>query len=308
MAKTTFGAELKRMMDERNVSIRELTRRLYGSADNRTQVMRWLAIDTAEQAKGNAIEAASLQRVVEALELPYVDQVFLYGLAGLLPAMVIPGEAEIKERLSEYIPRMEAHPFPAYVLDAIHYRFWLANAEAVTLAGGMERAKHLASRSVFQILFDPALGIIQRVDDAALLQIRRNNIGFFKALNILRRHEPFFMAYPERLRDVDGLNSDAYAEFHRLWDTTPPGDESLPNEDLVIAVGGHGSVVFTIKPEPIVALGDLFHVAWYDVYEAQSRAPVETLFASNGGSGCIRLWEFDGVDLAGSFGMRQSMN
>jgi hypothetical protein len=294
MAKTTFGAELRRMMDERGVSIRELTRRLYGDTDNRTQVNRWLAIDTPDQAKGKSIEAASLQRVVEALGLPYVDQVYLYGLAGLLPAMAIPGEAEIKERLSEYIPRMEAHPFPAYVLDVPNYRFWMANSGVITMIGGMARARQLINMSVFQILFDRKRGISSHLSDEALYKVRYSQISRYKTWNIRRRHEPFFMAYPERLRDLDGLTEEEYGEFEAMWNEISPTDVSLVSfAELEFGLSDSSLQVFAVKPEPLLPLQELFAISWYDVPDPQLREQALAFFAQTDSPRSVCLWELD---------------
>jgi DNA-dependent RNA polymerase auxiliary subunit epsilon len=300
MARTTFGAELKRMMDERGVPVRELTRRLYGEADNRTMVNRWLKIDIHDPQHNYRIEDESLRDIVEALQLNYDDSFYLHGLAGKLPPMRMPRPAQIQRTLTQYEAKLKAHPYPMYVLDVLNFRFWLANAPLIGLIGGLERAHTLAGTSVFQLLFSRQLGVAGQFGDK-LATVQEGQVRRYKAMNRFRRHEAFYMEYPERLRDQDGLTAEEYAEFAALWTTVEPAQDETLYSTLAMQVPNSSTVTFELKVEVIFNLKDLFTVTRFDILEPEWREPVRQVFAALYQGDCLRVWEIDGVDTAPIF-------
>jgi transcriptional regulator with XRE-family HTH domain len=296
MAKTTFGEELRKKRKAQKWNQQKLTVKFYEAEDvSSTTIGRW-------ERGENDPEAENVERLVEIFNLSYPDAMFWYGLAGKLPRLRMPSRRQIIESLETMTNALQEHIYPAYVLDNRHFRFWLINPGTVKLVGGIERAYELAKCSVFQLAFSRHFGIMDTLGDD-LPKIQREQIRRFKALNIYRRHENFYMEYPERLKLKDGLTESEYEVFEKLWNEVEP-DEMLLSDyaklgDMTFNL--HEPVKFRLIAETILHLGNLFSVSWYNIVDKEHEAAAATIFRRANEEECIKVWELPEVNTSELF-------
>lgn len=301
MPRTTFGDQLEKLMKDRDWSAAELSDRIYNdNGHNRTNVKRWLRIGREEaNEKKRQISDDRIQALVEAFELSYQETIYLYGLAGKIPPMRMPSKEQIIRSFEGLVPFIGNFPYPAYILDSRYFRFWLVNHPTVQLIGGRERVNELANCSVFQILFSRRYGIADLFGEN-LERTQKDQIRRFKALNILRRHEAFYMEYPERLRDKDALTDDEYAVFEDMWNAVNPDEEPAANyfaaADLAFDLGAY-QIVFNLTVETVLNLGNLFSISWFHLRNREYEETAKAIFSSNGSRDCVKVWELPGVDM-----------
>lgn len=223
---------------------------------------------------------------------------YFYGLAGKIPSTLTPTLSQIIQSFDTLISGLQNFPFPAYVLDSRYFRFWMINSPTMALIGGFDRVIELANCSVFQLLFSPRFGISILLGES-LRRIQIEQVRRFKALNILRRHEEFYMEYPERLRDKDSLTDDEYAVFEETWNTVSPDSKSAANytvaADLAFDLGEH-RIVFHLTAETVLDLGNLFSISWFNLWNREYEGAARVLFNSAGSQHCVKVWELPDVN------------
>lgn len=305
MAKITFGAQLEKLMEVRDWIPADLSHRIYqDNGKNRNQIERWLKIgkegpnDKRPQITDDRIEA-----LAQAFELSYPDSMYLYGLAGKIPSTRTPSLAQITQSFDTLVSGLQDFPFPAYVLDSRLFRFWMVNSPTIALIGGYNRMLELANCSVFQLLFSPRFGITGLFGDS-LRRIQIEQIRRFKALNILRRHEEFYMEYPERLRDKDGLTDEEYAVFEETWNAVSP--DSRPSANYAAAADlafdfGDQRIIFHLTAETVLDLGNLFSISWFNLWNREYEEVANLLFNSIGKQPCVKVWELPNINTSEMF-------
>lgn len=300
MPQTTFGEQLEKLMRDQDWSSADLSHAIYEDhGRNKTNVDRWLKIGREQPyEKRSQISDDRIQALVQAFGLSYPDAMYMYGLAGKIPPTRTPSIYQIVQSFDELVPGIRDFPYPAYVLDSRYFRFWMVNSPTIRLIGGSDRVIKLANCSVFQLLFSPRYGISNLLGES-LRRIQIEQVRRFKALNILRRHEEFYMEYPERLRDKDSLTDDEYTVFEETWNTVAPDSKSAANysvaADLAFDLGEH-HIVFHLTAETVLDLGNLFSISWFNLWNREYEEAAKALFSSNGSQDCVKVWELPGVN------------
>ncbi|MGQ9910724.1 MAG: hypothetical protein ACUVS2_18010 [Candidatus Flexifilum sp.] len=304
MAKVTFGSYLRELMNQRNWTSELVSDQIYGDqGNNRNAINRWLQIDRTDHTrqKGNYIGEHNIDKLADAFKLSYIDRFYLYGLAGKIPLLPLPSFEEVTQILEPLIPSLETWPYPAYIVDKLHFRFWAVNAATLAVIGGYEKARELANCTVFQLLFAKKYGVTDLFGDK-LEAVRREQIRYYKTLNIWVRHESFYMEYPERLRDRDGLTPEEYAVFECLWNETFPFSVQSDASRSHVQISQSG-LPFDLVPNPILALNNLFYIIWYHLRsdDAELKAQLSQRFGlpvqSTDNRKAVKLWELSDVDL-----------
>lgn len=296
MARTSFGEQLELLLQDKGWSSADLSDRIYNDGgNNRTQIDRWRKIGRNRSTV--RITEDSLELLVKALDLSYADAVYFYGLAGKIPPLKMPSFRQVKRSLDVVSAGLGSFPFPAYVLDSRYYRFWLVNAATARLVGGDDNVFALANCSVLQLIFSRKYGVADLFGEK-LPDVQREQIRRYKALNIMRRHEHYYMEYPDRLKEKDGLTDAEYAAFLEVWNNVEA--DSLPAHNAVNDVEytlGGTSITFRLTAETILDLDNLFSITWYDIRDQSQRDMARSIFASGNVNNVLRMWDLPGVNL-----------
>jgi len=133
-----------------------------------------------------------------------------------------------------------------------------------------------------------------------LERVQAEQIRRFKAINIFRRHEAFYMAYPEKLRDENLLTPEEYAVFERMWNEINHDTKSAPYFDATTLEFDPGvyHLEFHLKAESVLDLGGLFSISWFDLKNRESEEAAKAFFSSGERRECIKVWELPGIDIA----------
>ena len=157
----------------------------------------------------------TLNAIGEALQLSHADIAYLQGLAGYRALTVMPPIEQVKRSLRGVEAEITQLRFPVFILD-YQFRIWLRHSAVATFPSVM--LDHLDLRTTqptdaFSLIFD------SRTLDTALVEafevIEREAIYRFKIFNLYRRHEPFYLAYPDCMQTK--LIAEDYARFVRFW-------------------------------------------------------------------------------------------
>lgn len=214
----------------------------------------------------------TIDRLGKCLGLSYLDIHYLNGLAGYhLPTRLPPPEF-VTDTLDHIAAAIEDYAYPAYVID-YQFRIWLTNpATALFTLGDVDALRELVARPLhaFDITFDSRLGMRQRI--SGLEQFEQEQIFRFKASNAFRQHEPFFLAYPD---SMDDLNADDYQSFRRVWQSIDMNMVTairpievqtfysrLRQGDLTTRLPD-GDVAFYLRVDSILHLGDLLQIVTF---------------------------------------------
>ncbi|MFN8374688.1 MAG: helix-turn-helix transcriptional regulator [Anaerolineae bacterium] len=226
-----------------------------------------------ELEKGKRLPRLStIDRLGEALKLTHSDICYLRGLAGYGPYTKMPTKAQIITVLEAVVEMMKGHPYPTYVTD-FRSTYWLFNpAESALMEMSMDALRDLMTRvtSIFDVVFDSRLGLSERMLNREAAE--SDQVFRFKAYNQYRRHEPFYLEYPECF--ASRLNADDYARLKKAWhsvDVTldnhklvyPFGSFKRPNGDVQIKLAEGGSFRFDRIEQPILHLNGLFDLVYY---------------------------------------------
>ncbi|MBX3085704.1 MAG: helix-turn-helix transcriptional regulator [Anaerolineae bacterium] len=262
-ADMTFGKALAQFRKRAGISIFDLT-----------VLMGWKGTGPViELEKGKRMPRPNtIDRLGVALNLTHSDICFLRGLAGYMPYTTMPTQAQILTVLNAVVDMVREYPFPCYITD---YRgiYWLYNpAETALMDMSFEELAHLMRRvtGIFDIVFDSRLGLAARLGNRD--QTERDHIFRFKAHNQYRRHERFYLSYPDCMRAR--LTDEDYARFAAAWNAV---EVTLERNKLVYPFGGFmrssGDVQITLAAvhgfhfdrveQPILHLNDLFDLVYY---------------------------------------------
>jgi hypothetical protein len=201
----------------------------------------------------------TLNALGEALQLSAADVAYLHGLAGYREATVMPPIEQIKRVLQAIEPDLAQRLYPVYVLD-FQFRHWMVNAATAALVGGsLDTLTELMRTSVhgFTVVFDSRLPVRQYFSDPEAVE--RERVFRFKLHNLYRRHEPFYLAYPECLQDQ--LLPEDYARFVTCWKEVEVGMQQVfPVHPHVTVRLGADEVTFVIHMVEVLHVDRLLYV------------------------------------------------
>lgn len=237
----------------------------------------------------------TLNALGEVLQLSPADIAYLHGLAGYRSVTVMPPIEQIKRVLKSIEPDIAQRRYPVYVMD-YQFRFWMMNNTSGEFQGGVpdiiaEMMKHnidglsmsFDSRLPFHHGFSPSNSEEQEA------------IFRFKAYNLYRRHEPFYLAYPEDMESR--LLPEDYRQFVARWNEvdvrmqdvypiTPQLTEHIDSIELR----------FDIHMVEIPHLDRLLFIAYYEPKDdgAGNQERCEAYFVERSPHErmCIKAWDF----------------
>jgi hypothetical protein len=237
----------------------------------------------------------TLNALGEALQLSPADIAYLHGLAGYRATTVMPPIEQIKRVLQAIEPEIAQRPYPVYVMD-YQFRFWMLNsATAGPQAGSLDFLTNIIKQGIDGLTmgFDSRLSDHEPLDTDEVVE--RDTIFRFKAYNLYRRHEPFYLAYPACMKGR--LLPQDYARFVQRWNEVDVRMQDVYRiaPQMVERVGSV-TLTFDVHMVEIMHLDRLLFVAYYEpnVDGAGNRERCEALYAkyAEGNKGCIRAWDF----------------
>ena len=237
----------------------------------------------------------TLNALGEALQLSAADVAYLHGLAGYREATVMPPITQIKRVLQAIEPDIAQRLYPVYVLD-FQFRHWMVNSATAALVGGsLDTLTALMRQRVhgFNAVFDSRLPVRQCFSDPEAVEQER--MFRFKLHNLYRRHEPFYLAYPERMQGQ--LLPEDYARFVKCWDEVEAGAHQVfPVHPHIKVRLGADEITFVIHMVELLHLDRLLYVGYYepkdDARGNRERCQAYFTHSSSGNTGCIRAWDF----------------
>lgn len=241
----------------------------------------------------------TLSRVCDALRLSYADRCYLAGLAGYGYTTTLPSLDQIVTVLDHIDNKIRDLPYPAYVID-YRFRCWMANAAAsIFVEGDRGKLESLATQGVtiFDLAFNSDLPPSRF--SANRQQIEIEHIFRFKAYNLFRRHEPFYVAYPEVM--ANRLRHDDYQRFMEAWNATDALTMwQMFSHHVPIDMHINGSVLeFMMVDQPSIHLQSMFIITSYEPKPTPRNQSLAEAVFSNAffvGKPCIRAWELTGVE------------
>jgi len=235
----------------------------------------------------------TLNALGDVLQLSPADIAYLHGLAGYRPVTVMPPIEQIKRVLQTLIPDITQRLYPVYVMD-YQFRFWMMNSAIAAYEEGNE--DHLGDMLQYgvdglRMSFDSRLLPHEGFGEI----VERETLFRFKAMNLYRRHEPFYLAYPERMQEV--LTAEDYARFVQRWQEVDVRMQDVyPITPQIEECIGETRMIFNIHMVEIVHLDRLFFVAYYEPKDdgAGNRERCEAFFTRNEPKNktCVCAWDY----------------
>jgi hypothetical protein len=237
----------------------------------------------------------TLNALGEALQLSPADIAYLHGLAGYREITVMPPIEQIKRVLMAIEPDIAQRLYPVYVMD-YQFRFWMMNSASAAYQGGwLEHLNDIMKQGIdgLSMSFDSRLFVHQGSGDAEVAE--RESIFRFKAYNLYRRHEPFYLAYPECVKDK--LLPEDYARFVECWNEVDVRMQDVyPVTPQLVERIGSTTLIFNIHMVEIVHLNRLLFAAYYEPKDDSTgnRQRCEEYFTKNSPreKTCVRAWDF----------------
>jgi hypothetical protein len=237
----------------------------------------------------------TLNALGEALQLSPSDIAYLHGLAGYREFTQLPQPEQIKRVLAAVEYDIAQRLYPVYVID---YRFehWMVNTATAALIGGsVEVLRFLMQQRIhgFRVVFDSRLPIRQFFPHPEAVE--RERMFHFKSHNLYRRHEPFYLAYPDCMK-LELLAED-YLRFEKTWQEVEIGNQAVfPVHPEIQICLGNEVCTFLIHMVELLHLDRLIYVAYYEPKDdAQgNRERCERYFLKHSPSEktCIHAWDF----------------
>jgi hypothetical protein len=235
----------------------------------------------------------TLNALGEALQLSPADIAYLHGLAGYRQITVLPPLEQIKRVLEGIEPDIERRANPVYIMD-YRFRFWMFNSASAAFHGGsLDRLTTMMRGGVdcLRMVFDSRLAG-PRFSSAEALE--RESVFRFKEYNLYRRHEPFFQAYPQCMRDW--LLPEDYDRFVQRWNEIDPGKPEIYPVLPQLVEQASPSLRFDVHIVEIPHLDRTLFAAYYEPKDDDSgnRERCEAFFKrfSPKRQHCIHAWDF----------------
>lgn len=236
----------------------------------------------------------TLNALGEALQLSPADIAYLHGLAGYRDITVMPSVEQIRRVLEAIEREIAQRLYPVYVMD-YQFRHWMVNtATAVLLGGSIDFLTTLMQSGVhgFNIVFDSRLPLRQYFSDPEAIE--RERMFRFKSHNLYRRHEPFYLAYPDRMKSE--LLPEDYIRFVKCWnDIDVRTQDVFPVHPQVKLRLGSNEFTFVIHMVELLHLDRLIYVAYYEPKDIlNNQACCEAYFTEHSPDrkACLRAWDF----------------
>lgn len=251
---------------------------------------------------------STIDRLGEALKLPYSDIHYLRGLAGYGLYTHLPSKTQILTILEAVANTIADYPFPVYITD-FRGTYWLINESETALRGtSYEYLQDLLRHhiSVFDVIFDSRLDVRPKLVNTA--QVEQEQVFRFKAYNLFRRHEPFYRAYPQHM--CPRLLPADYNHFEDIWDKVelnlapdkllyPFGGFQAGQADLQLRIPDGRAMCFHRVEQQILHVNGLFDLIYYrpagTKAEQEECAAYFTRHHSNAPAS-IKLWELTDID------------
>jgi hypothetical protein len=235
----------------------------------------------------------TLNALGEALQLSPADIAWLHGLAGYRDITVMPPVEQVKRVLRTIEPEIAHRRYPVYVLD-YQFRFWMMNTAGAFQGGSLDLSRHVVERGLdaFRLVFDSYLPFRGGPSDAEVYE--REIVFRFKAYNLYRRHEPFYLSLPERMKGH--LAPHDYAHFVQCWNAVNVQMQDVfpINPQLSVRVGS-AVLTFEIHMVELLHLDRLLFLVYYEPKDDGSgnRARCEAYFGQQGRDqhACLRVWD-----------------
>jgi transcriptional regulator with XRE-family HTH domain len=298
----SFGQELNRFRREKSISQFDLAVRMdWSGTSPLIQIEKDRRIPKLE----------TIEKLCRCLELDYIQRNYLLGLAGLLINTEIPQKKQVINTLEHVSRYMCNSPYPSFISD-YKYRFWLFSPAVSVFAGGDYNAlRQLLSKglNVFDIYFNSKIGFntsIENIED-----VQNDQIFRYKATNLFRQHEDFFIDYPECMNYLQHVD---YKAFERAWYKIdhnvltdvksiqiPDFYNRIEKGDVYIQFG-EKPMYFHLSVMPILHLGDLFQLVTYVPVDSASlpenKAFVDSICMkySSQKYPTLKLWDLMDVD------------
>jgi hypothetical protein len=234
----------------------------------------------------------------DALELSPADIAYLHGLAGYREITQMPSLEQLKRVLQAFEPDIAQRPYPAYIMD-YQFRIWMMNSAVAALQpGGQDQLREIMVHGLngLTMCFDSRIVFDSECAEAEAME--QETIFRFKAYNLYRRHEPFYLAYPECMHDC--LLPADYARFVKRWyeidvriqDVYPIMPQMIEHTEV-------GNLIFNVHMVDILHLDRLLFAAYYEPKDdnAGNRERCEAFFARHRpkDKSCIRAWDSDEI-------------
>jgi hypothetical protein len=237
----------------------------------------------------------TLNALGEALQLSPADIAYLHGLAGYRELTQMPALDQIKRVLSAIEFEIVQRIYPVYVLDYL-FQHWMVNTATATLIGGsVELLRFLMQRGIhgFTVVFDSRLPIRQFFPEPEATE--RERMFRFKSHNLYRRHEPFYLAYPDCMKSE--LLPEDYSRFEKTWhEVQISKDAVFPVHPEVQICLGKELFIFHIHMVELLHLDRLIYVAYYEPKDdgKWNRERCEAYFLKHNPieKSCIHAWDF----------------
>lgn len=238
----------------------------------------------------------TLNALGDALQLSPADIAYLHGLAGYRDVTVMPPTEQIKRVLKSIEPDIAQRIYPVYVMD-YQFRFWMINSAIAAFQGGLtDVVSEMMRQQVdgLSMSFDTRLPF--HSGSAHSEGVEREAIFRFKAYNLYRRHEPFYLAYPACMESR--LLPKDYQRFVMRWHEVDVRMQDV--YPITPQLTEHiGSLVlrFDIHMVEIPHLDRLLFIAYYEPKDdggGGNRKRCEDFFAQNspGEKMCFTAWDF----------------
>jgi hypothetical protein len=249
-----------------------------------------------EMEKGRRLpRPETLNALGEALQLSPADIAYLHGLAGYREITVMPPMEQLKRILQAIEPTIANRRYPVYVLD-YQFRHWMVNTATAALIGGsVDLLAVLMQRRVhgFNIVFDSRLPLRRYFSDPEAME--HDRIFRFKSLNLYRRFEPFYLAYPDCMKSE--LIHEDYQRFITCWNEVDVAklDTIFPiHPEVRLTLDSH-ELIFVIHLVELLHLDRLLYISYYEPKdELGNRERCEAYFSKFDSSkgACIKAWDF----------------
>ena len=298
----SFGQELNRLRKDKGISQFDLTVMMdWSSTSPLIQIEKDRRIPKIE----------TIEKLSRCLDLDYIQRHYLLGLAGFLLKTEIPQKQQVIKTLEHVSSYMCSIQYPSFIVD-FKYRFWLFNPAVSILADGDYEILHrlLSQRiNVFDVYFNSQVGFCQSI--ANIEHVQNDQIFRFKASNLFRQHEDFYLAYPDCMKY---LATEDFIAFERAWNKIdhnvlidvksiqiPDFYNRIEKGDVSVYLNGK-EVFFHITVLPILHLGDLFQVVTYVPVDSSSlpenKAYVDNICEKNFSQNAktLKIWELTNID------------
>jgi hypothetical protein len=237
----------------------------------------------------------TLNALGRALQLSPADIAYLHGLAGYREVTTMLPTDQIIRVLEAVAPEIAQHFYPVYIMD-YQFRFWMMNTAVAAFDGGsLDHSINSMRQGIDGLTMSFTSRPRSNRDFAYEAVMEADTIFRFKAYNLYRRHEPFYLAYPQSMQAK--LTPEDYARFERRWnevdvriqDMYPINPQLTHRRESMI-------LTFDIHIVEIPHLDRQLFAAYYTPArdESGNRERCEAHFAeySPTDRGCIRAWDF----------------